>query len=745
MSEANLNITELANLKREGATFAERKFDKPLDAVQTLKKRLRPIVMQQGAKETEWENVLYALIIAKEPKTELHVILSAMPFRHAIIDKLDVLNAMANLNYFSRLFKSTLSDVDTRLFPMLLEPKSEEDDIYVVINKTRDGWYCYNASKSEYETVEEGSEISFKESFFYLFKPYDDSKTTTSKFIRDITGYSWFGGVLSRFKGTFGQIFLIGLVLNIFALAPPIFIMMIYDRVLSSEAADTLFMLSSGMVMALYVEWLLRKLRSRSMSWLTARVDNIVGNKIFAHMLNLTPQYIENASLTGQIARIRTFESARDFFSGGVFLSAIEIPFTVLSLIIIYLVAGWLVIVPAGMACVMVVVFFILRRIQVLQIRKSAKASTVRQQFILETMESIATIKSNGMFDLWFQKFRQLSGRDATSHFRMQWLGSFAETLTQALSMIALILLIGYGTTLIWNGDMSTGGLVASMILIWRVLGPFQSLCLSIPRIEQLRSSVGQVNQIMELESEETIAQKVSKLPKIKGKITFENVSMRYSEDSNFVFKDLSFTLEAGQAMAITGPAGTGKSTLFKIIQGMYNINNGYVRIDDFDMRQLDVRDIRRQISYIPQIHDFYQGSIIDNIRISNPLATYEDVERALEFSGATEDIAALPNGMDTPLFVAGQRYMSPSFSFKLALCRMHVQEAPIVVIDELPNQFQEGDIGSLLYRSIDRLRGKRTLLFVTFRADYLALSDWILTLNLDRTYKLDPVDVLFE
>ena len=717
----------------------------PEDPVQALKHRLQPIVMAHDFVESEWENVLYALITVKEPKTELHVILSALPYRHKIIDRLDMLNSMANLGYFSKPFPDRMDHIDPRIYPCVLEPKSEKDDILVLLNTDAQGWKVYNASEGRYETVEHDSPLAHKRYACYMFKPYDENKTVMSRFFRDITGHSWFMSALSRFQGTFKQIFLTGLVLNLFSLAPPIFIMMIYDRVLSAQAADTLVMLSLGMCLALSVEYLLRHLRSRSLSWLTARLDNIIGNKIFSHMLNLTPQHIEGASVTGQIARVRTFETARDFFSGGVFLSAIELPFTILSLLIIYLLAGPLVIVPACMAMVMAALFFILRKVQILQIRKSARSSTIRQQFVLETLENLATIKSNGMSDLWYQKFRQLSGRDATAHFRMQWLGSFAETSVQGLSMIALVLLIWHGTHLIWSGDISTGGLVASMILIWKVLGPFQSLCLSIPRIEQLRSSVKQVNQIMELESEEVTAKRVSKLPNIRGALTFENVSMKYSETGDLIYKDLSFHLEPGQSLAVTGPAGTGKSTLFKIIQGMYGINSGYVRIDGFDIRQLDARDIRRQVSYLPQIHDFYQGSIADNIRVGNPLATYEDIMRSLDFSGALEDVKALPNGIETLLHGEHREYMSPSFGFKLALARMHAQDAPIILIDELPNQFQDGDIGNLLYRSIDRLHGKRTLLFVTFRKDYMALSDNILTLNTDKTSKFEPLDVLFQ
>ena len=715
------------------------------NAITQLQNQLRPFIMQSQSQLSEWEQALFALVYLKEPKTELYVILSAMPFRKTIIDKLDMLNVMANLGHFSRPIQAKVKRLDERLLPCLIEPSSEQDDLYVLTQRLSDGWQAYNASTGVFVELKDTDKIVRKKQTLILFESYDESKTPLSDFMRGVTGQNWFGAVLSRFKGTFWQIMLIGFVLNIFALAPPIFIMMIYDRVLSTGSYETLIMLVVGMAIAIGTQWLLRHLRSRSLSWLTARLDNITGTSLFSHVINLKPNFIENASTTGQIARLRTFETARDFFSGGVFLSIIELPFTAISLLVIYLLAGPLAIVPALAAVCLLALYFVLRRRQILQIRRSARASSIRQQFILESLEKIDTIKSAGMLDLWYQKFRQLSGTDAISNFRMQWLGGIAEAVTQGFSMVVLVVLIGYGTHLIWSGDMSTGGLIASMILIWRVLSPFQSLCLSVPRIEQLRSSLNQVNQIMELETEEMAARKVSKIPNMQGKVEFDSVSMRYSENHDLVFKDVSFSLQAGQALAITGSAGTGKSTIFKLLQAMYKPETGSIRIDDFDIRQLDVHDIRRQVSYIPQIHDFFQGSILDNLRISNPLADRKQVKSALELTDALKEVEALPQGLDTMIHHSREAYMSPSFTFKLGLARMHIQQAPIVVIDNLPNQFQEGDIGSLLYKSIDRLRGKKTLLFVTFRKDYLALSDYILTLNEDKTSTLEPVDVLFE
>lgn len=720
-------------------------FTRNNDPVTALKERLGAIAMDRHSDFSEWENAFYAMVCAKEPGAEIYKIISAMPFRDDYTDKMDVLNSFANLDYFAKSIKGDLNNLDSRLLPVIMEPKNPDEDLYIVIQETAEGWKAYNATQETYEDIPFRAPITKRACTFWMFEKYDESKSALSKFVRTTTGHSWFAALMSRFNSTLGQIFVIGFILNLFAVAPPIFIMIIYDKVIGTGSIPTLTMLAVGMAIAITTEWLLRQMRSKSLSWLTARLDNIVGNKVFGHMINLKPDTIENASTVGQIARVKTFESARDFFSGGVFLSAIELPFTIVSLLIIYLLAGPLALVPAGMALALLLLYYIGRRTMLLKIRKSARAGTIKNQFLLEAFERIDTIRANGMQDLWQQKYRDLSGKEVIANMDLATLTNRIETATQTLSMVALVVLIGYGTQLIWSGTITTGGLVASMILIWRVLGPFQSLCMSIPRIEQLKGSLDQVNSVMDLDSEEIINERVAKIPNVQGKIVFQNVTMRYSEYGDYVHRDLSFELKPGETVAITGESGAGKSTIFKLLQRMYEWQSGNIMIDDFDVYQLDVHDIRRHVAYIPQIHDFFQGSIIDNVRVGNPLAGEEEVSEALEFAGALEEVQAMPDGLYTAVQDVVGNYMAPSLGFRLAVARAYVANSPIVCIDELPYEFQDGEMGDLLRKTIARLGKERTILFVTARKDFMILADHILTLRTHEKASFEPIDVLYE
>ena len=548
--------------------------------------------------------------------------------------------------------------------------------------------------------------------------------------MRGGSGHSWFRALLTRFKGTFAQVMAAGFILNIIALATPLYIMIVYDRVIAAGSITILPMLALGAFIAIGFEWKLRAIRSTGLSWLAGRLDNIVGNRIFSHLIGLSPNLIERASVAAQIARIKTFESVRDFFSGSVFLSLLEAPFVIISIVVVAMIAGKLVFVPLAMIVGYTLLFIYIRQKIKMAIRLAAKASSARQQFTIETFEKLEGIRLHGLGQKWQEKFRHLSGREMMGHFNLGWLGMIAETFAHTLTILAAVATIGFGVHFVWAGTMSTGALVATMILVWRILTPFYSLCSMVPRLEQLRNSIIQVNDLMDIDTEADEARSFAKLPHIKGDIVFENVSFRHEENKEVLFNDLSFTAKIGDVVAITGSNGTGKATLLKIIKSLCHPNSGTVRIDGFDVRQLDAPHLRKQIAYVPKTPNFFKGSIIDNIRLGNPLASKEDVIKSLDLADAWNDIQKMPDGLDTIIGSNGTIKISSSFATRLSLARAYLHPAAIMLIDELPNTLLTGVAGKKLKDYIARAKGKRTIILCTYREDYMRLSDTIVWLR---------------
>lgn len=673
----------------------------------------------------DWTKCLCALVLTLEPQCRTYRLLEALPHRKTLSDNVDVLNSMAHLGYFSRAIRDGIETIDSRLLPCLFIDSAGNPA--VLIEKGDDNVRLYAQGKLQTKPL---SFFHLNNGTFWLFRPYDENKAATSKFMRGGSGHSWFRSVLGRFKGTLTQILATGLLINLIALTTPLFIILIYSRVIASGSVETLPMLAVGMGLTILLEYAFRRIRSRALSWLAARMDNIIGNRVFSHLIGLAPDLIERASVAAQIARIKTFESVRDFFSGSVFLSMMEVPYVVLSLAAIYFVAGNLVLVPLTMAFAYMVLFYACYRYVKVTIRLAAKASSARQQFTIETFEKLGAIRGFGLSRIWQQKFRTLSGHEMKAHFHLNWTGMAAETVANALTVLAAVLTVGFGVSMIWAGQIGTGALVATMILVWRVLTPFYSMCTMIPRLEQIRNSIIQVNNLMDIDTEAMQAQGMAQLTRMQGRISFNHVTFRYDEKIDPVFRDLNIDARAGDLIAITGENGAGKTTVLKLVKNLYRVNEGSLQIDGFDIRQLNSGALRRQIAYLPQQADFFQGSILENLRTGNPLATRDDVLKALDYADALEETQALPHGLDTPIGKGGIQHDNSVYFSKLALARVYLHTAPIILLDELPNVILGGRAGQNLKDYLINGKGARTCFFITYREDFMKLADAVVALR---------------
>lgn len=709
----------------QNSHFSKAPFNENGDPVMRLLDVLSKTVWSRHARHERngWETALCKLVLALNPGIKKLDVSEALPYGIESLDRVGLLNTMANLGYGAKTIRSGVNDIDPRLMPCLFIPDFAPDAPGVILEPGK----IFHSLKNTTRKINRNSKLSGEVIFFQMI---NEALEQTSKPTRQGTGYDWFRALMQRFHGTIGHIFLAGLVLNLIGLSTPLFIMLVYDRVISSHAPDVLPFLALGVGIAILAEWVLRYVRSKSLSWLGGRLDNIVSNWIFQHLLHLSPSYIEWASVPSQVARIKTFESIRDFFSGAVFMSVLELPFMVFALLVIGLIAGPLVLVPIGASMLYALLFLIVwRRVRVV-IRNAARASSLRQQFSLETFEKAEAIRANGLGNLWSAKFRELSGREALAQFHLGWLGAIGETLANSLTIISAVAVVGFGVSLVWAGTMTTGALVATMILVWRVLGPFYSLCTMIPRLEQLRNSVRQVNTLMDIDTETMTAIGLARPGRLQGGISFDNAALRYNANDQPVFSELSFNARPGQIIAITGENGSGKTSLLKLIKGMYPPSDGSVRVDGFDIRQLNPHDLRRNIAYIPQSPDFFHGTIAENLRFGNPLANDGEIQQALGQAGILNDITQLPAGLNTMLCDDHGITLSSSLSIQLSMVRAYLQEAPILLIDELPNSLLTGDTGRFLQDSLIRNRGRQTVFMVTYREDFLRMADCIVFLR---------------
>lgn len=705
------------------------------DTIATIIASLRSAEwLPHQARDSDYAVCLPALIFALNIPIELPRLCEALPHKSKRISLVDVLNTLAHLGYVARPANVRLCDLDERLLPCLFVPEKHDNEhqhAMVVMYKTvsAEGEKAYSVFYGGNEKTLDVDVRNTIRGTAYFFVKEEDIEDTISQPVRSAAGFSWFRALLERFRGIFWQVFALSVVLGMVSLAPPLFVMLVYDRVINAHSPETLAPLVVGASLALLTEWALRSLRYRSLAWFSARLDNIVSNKIFEQLMLMPPIFTERAAVASQIARLKAFETVRDFFTGPLFLAIIELPFTLIILLAIAIIAGPVALVPAMTAMVYIALLAWMRPKLKTSIKLAAHSYANRQKMTVESFEKMHSLRASGMTSSWFRQFRDHSGKASLAGFRSNYLASIVETIAHGLFILAGMATIVWGIERIWAGSMTTGALIASMILVWRVLGPFQTLCTSLPRFEQLKNAVGQVNRMMTIQIERNLEDVKARVGDLKGHVTFSKVGLRYTKDSDPIFAGLSFDAKPGQIVAITGGSGSGKSTILKLANGLYRPQAGTVRIDGVDIRQLDAIELRQNIAYVPQSPHFFQGTILENLRFSEPLATDEALKTALHQVDAWQDVCALPLGLDTMI---GKTHVDlPTvLAYRLNLARAYIKNTSVMLFDKLPYALLNSSVGEAFYHMIEQWKGHRTIIMVTHREDYLNMADTVILLR---------------
>jgi ATP-binding cassette subfamily C protein/ATP-binding cassette subfamily C protein LapB len=485
--------------------------------------------------------------------------------------------------------------------------------------------------------------------------------------------------------------------------------MAVYDHVISSASMQSLTMLLLGALAALTAEVTLRHLRSKSLSYFGARVDHFVSCAVFERLMFLAPVYTERSSVSGHLARLRDFESVREFFTGPLASLFFEMPLVAIYLTAMVIISGWLAIVPLILLAAYGILILATRSSIRENSRASANTASQRHEFLLETMTKLQDIRLSGMEETWEKRFHELSRRAALTSFH-------ASLSAQTLETISYVL-------------MTLGG-----------VAPLQMACASMTRVQQLGASVRQVQRLLTVAPEHMPYTTPTALTAPEGRITFHRVSLRYTSDSEPALLGLSFEARPGQIIAIKGNNGSGKSSILKLVLGLYIPQGGSVRLDGVDLRQLDPIALRQAISYVPQNADLFPGTIRDNLLLANPAANLEDIHRALHLACALEEVDALPRGLDTP--IAGEDSDTISFLLKqrINLARAYLRPSRIMLFDEASHSLGRTNDEAFV-EVMHNLRGRATVLLATHREDHMRLADILLVMDKGELTHAGPPD----
>ncbi|NNE84308.1 MAG: ATP-binding cassette domain-containing protein [Alphaproteobacteria bacterium] len=630
-------------------------------------------------------------------------------------------NTLANLQIESSNVDIKLADLDPRALPVLYVPKTGA--AMVVLFFTGDDALVFDGGARENRRIK----AAHLDGQAFLFRHLEQAEISSRSNYQD-----WFPALMSRFRPILTLGLALTLLINLISLGIPLFVMSIYDSVLGTESVTLLMHLVAGAVLTVGADFTLRKLRTRAVSYFGARVDNLVGNEVFRHMLYLPPVYTERATISSQVARIKDFDGIRDFVTGPQALVLFELPFTLIFLGAIALLAGPVVFIPIVMIVLFAALFWLLNGRVSRAVAKSARTAAERQEFVIEAMNNLRSLKYTNSTKIWMDRFRASSAKAALAGFETAKINAFVSATSQFMMMSAGIATVAFGALIVIEGSMSVGALIATMILVWRSLGPLQLAFVALPRLAQMRAGTRQIDAMMRLPQERGREDFVPLAPDVAGHVQFSRVTFRYMPDSDPVLWNIDFTAKPGEVIALVGNNGCGKSTITRLLLALHRPQSGSVLIDGRDIRQFDAIELRRLIGYVPQTPQFFYGTIAQNLRLAKPSASEEDLRAAARDAYALDEIDALPEGFETRIGDGKNNKLPGSVMQRLNIARCYLKDAPIVILDE-PGNALDFEADQATMEAIRRMKGRKTVLLITHRPSHMRLADKLVSIDRGR------------
>ncbi|WP_416898822.1 MAG: ABC transporter transmembrane domain-containing protein [Minwuia sp.] len=514
----------------------------------------------------------------------------------------------------------------------------------------------------------------------------------------------WRSLVIAKMRGVLLELAVASLLINIFALAAPLFIMTVFNKVVGTGggAEGTLFALTIGMVVIYIFDLILRIVRVYVSSHTGARVESLIGGELVHHLLRLPYKHFESTASGVISERMRQLDTIRSFFTGQMPLVIADLLFVGVFLFALLLIEPLIALIVAVAIPIFVLLSVASHKRQKQLTEQNFMGQAAKASALHETMANALTVKALGLESEIERRWDHRLGLSAWTGYRSHSLAGILAAIGQNLQQILSLVVIVTGALLIMSGDMSIGALIATNILATRAVAPMRQVVSAWHQVQEVRSAFQRIDEIMN-EKAESEPGELSPGSPLEGKVTFENVSYRYAEDLPFVLNGISLEIESGTVFGIIGPSGQGKTTLSKLIQGLYQPDHGRVLVDDTDIAHISPATLRRQIGVVPQDVQLFAGTVRENIAMGVDDKDPARVESVAKFVGAHEFIQRLPKGYDTILSERGGGLSSGQRQL-LAVARALIRNPKILIFDEATSALDPGSEERLI-RAVNRAR----------------------------------------
>jgi ATP-binding cassette subfamily C protein LapB len=657
--------------------------------------------------------------------------------RQAAIDGLPLINnrltpslfkrAAKRAGFTSNVVRKPLEGLNTALFPAVLLLKG--DEACVLLGWQNDGQTArvIFPELGEAEALLPRDELAARYSGYTILARPEFRFDARTPEVGRVQKRHWFWGTLAENTPLYRDVMMAAFMINVLAIALPLFTMNVYDRVVPNQAIETMWMLAIGMVIVLVADLVLRTMRGYFLDLASSRVDVRLSAYIMERVLGLR---LENRPLSaGSFAsNLRSFETIRDFITSATVTAFIDLPFAIIFLVVIGWIS-WPLILPILFGMLLLVVYALTIHHKMHELSETTyRASAMRNATLVESLVGLEAIKALGAESVMQRKWESSAAFLSRVGAQLRLLSSSTINGAMWAQQFVNVVVVVVGVYLIANGKLTLGGLIACTMLASRAMAPIGQIAGLLTQYHNAATALKSLDGILQQPVERPADSKFVTRQHFTGDIEFKDVDFNYPNQDVAALRNISLKIRAGEHVAILGRVGSGKTTLEKLILGLYQPTSGAVMVDGIDLRQLDPAELRRNIGYVPQDATMFYGSLRENLTIASPTADDSAVLRAAEVGGILEFVNNHPKGFDMTVGERGES-LSGGQRQAVAIARATINDPPILLMDEPTGSMDHSSEEEIKQRLRTYAAGK-TMIVITHRTSLLDLVDRIIVID---------------
>ncbi|KQP93249.1 peptidase C39 [Methylobacterium sp. Leaf113] len=526
-------------------------------------------------------------------------------------------------------------------------------------------------------------------------------------------GFAWFWASIWRYRRPLAMVMLASLFIQSFALVTPLFFQVVIDKVLAHKAYSTLYVLVGGIALIGMFDVVLQYLRSYMLSHTTNRIDVELGQRLISHLFRLPLSYFETRPAGQTVARLRELESIRAFLTGQALFSALDVAFAAIFVAVLFLYSPLLTWIVVATIPIYAIIAVVMRPILQRKVEEKFYRGALSQQFLVESIVGVQTLKASAVEPLVRAEWEEKLAAYVRTAFDATIVATAGQNAIQYVSraVTAALLLVGAGAVM--DGALTVGELIAFNMIAAQLTQPIIRLSQFAQDFQQVKVSVERLGDILNAVPEAHETRHTHTTPP-RGQIEFKGVTFRYRLGAPDVLKGIHLKIMPGEVIGIVGPSGSGKSTLTKLVQRLYQPQEGQVLLDEADLNHINPQWLRSHIGVVLQENLLFNRSIRDNIALAAPGLPDDQIIAISKLAGADEFISRMPEGYGTLIEERGAN-LSGGQRQRIAIARALATNPRILIFDEATSAL-DYESERIIQDNMRQIVSNRTVIIIAHR-----------------------------